>query len=294
MVQGGHNEGSDVPEGGTSGIQVEGPELRLVAPPIVCPGCGAKSVSGDTFCTACGHGLPAVPVPAASETAVIPVAAAEHTLVAPPPQGHHRFETSRGHSKIWGAVAVLGLAAVMASVAFAVLWRSQVSHAVRLEHKLDTTAAQLATTRSTLATTQSRLAATSALSARRRAVLLKARAVLTKVDPLLSSVDGVQQQAGSVQGQGSTLSGDAESLIQTTVTLVNYLVANGSDSDSTYVNALIDQANSELDAVRADEVLFASDTGAYDTASTTFGNKADAFSAAVRSLQTQLKGVAGP
>ena len=195
---------------------------------------------------------------------------------------------------MWAAVAVLAAAAVLATVAFAVLWRSQVSHSVRLQHKLDTTTAQLATTRSILATTQSRLAATSALSARRRAVLLKARAVLTKVDPLLSSVDGVQQQAGSVQGQGSTLSGDAESLIQTTVTLVNYLVANGSNSDSTYVNALIDQANSELDAVRADEVLFAGDTGAYDTASTTFGNKADAFSAAVRSLQTQLKGVAGP
>jgi hypothetical protein len=293
-VQGGHNEGSDAPDGGApTNIQVEVPELRLVSPPIVCPGCGAKAVTGDTFCTACGHGL-TVPDPAASVTAVLPVAPAEQTLIAPPPKGHHPVETSRRRSKIWATVGVLAVAAVLATVALAFLWRSQVSHSVRLQHKLDTTTAQLATTRSILASTQSRLAATSALSARRRAVLLKARAVLTKVDPLLSSVDGVQQQAGSVQGQGSTLSGDAESLIQTTVTLVNYLVANGSNSDSTYVNALIDQANSELDAVRADEVLFASDTGAYDTASTAFGNKADAFSAAVRSLQTQLKGVAGP
>jgi hypothetical protein len=190
-------------------------------------------------------------------------------------------------------VAVLSGLFLIGLIALGVLWHSERGHAARLQDRLNQATLTLRQTRVTLTSTRAKLAATNALSARRRTVLLKAQQVLKKVDPLLSSVDGVQQRAGDLQSQGTTMSDDAESLIQTTVTLVNYLVDWGSDADTAYVNGLIDEANSELNAVRADEVLFAGNTSDYDKARTVFGQHADAFSGAVRSLQQQLRGVAG-
>jgi hypothetical protein len=54
---------------------------------------------------------------------------------------------------------------------------------------------------------------------------------------------------------------------------------------------LLGQARNEVNSLTADESLFADAKSSYDTASTTFGGKADAFSTAVRNLQKQLQTV---
>ncbi len=190
------------------------------------------------------------------------------------------------------SLAVLGL---IGTAVFGALWAMQMQHAHRLSHQLASTQSRLHETQARLAETTHQLSVATALSTRRKAVLLQAQSVLSKVDPLLSSVDGVQRRAGDLQIQGNTLSGNAESLIQTTITLVNYLVqTNTAYVDYTYVNTLINDANSELDNVRADEVRFAAGDSRYNGASATFSHKADAYSAAVRTLQKQLRAVTGP
>jgi hypothetical protein len=189
---------------------------------------------------------------------------------------------------------VVTVLAVAAAAALAVLWRNEHSHADRLQRTLTATQASLTATRTSLTRTRAQLDATTAVANRRRTVLLQAKQVLLKVDPLLSSVDNLQSKAQTVQGDSGTLVGDAETLIQTTISLVNYLVATNTDAvDYTYVDGLISDANSELDSVRADETVMSVADGAYGSASTGFGNRADSFSASVRSLQKELNGVTG-
>lgn len=286
---------------------ISGPEPQLPSHRF-CGECGAQAAAADEiFCTSCGNTLPTYHGGAtATDTGVLPAVAptampltstgatAQTFVDRRPPLNPDQISATSTRTRLSAAVVVLTILVLAATVTFAVLWRSQASHAQMLHGRLDKATGQLVATRSTLASTEAKLAATTALSARRRAVLLQAQAVLKKVDPLLSSVDGVQQQAGNIRSGGSALSADAETLIGTIVTLVNYLVDWGSNADTAYVNELIDEANGELDTVRADELQFATDTGSYDKAGAAFGNKADAFSTAVRSLQTQLKrGTAG-
>lgn len=292
-----HSGGHGVPDSGavrdTPADVAAEPLLRLANLARSCGRCGAKAAAEDTFCTSCGSTLADAGDGATADTAVgASSVAVERTLVASPPLA---AEVSAPARRSWlvPALAVAAGLLLAAAVVLAVFWRDEARHASRVQQRLDATRSTLQQTRSSLASTRAKLRATSALSAKRRAVLVQAQTVLARVDPLLSSVDGVQQRAGDLQSQGTTMSTDAESLIQTTITLVNYLVDWGSSADVSYVNGLIDQANSELESVRADEVLFGGDTTTYSKASATFGQKADAFSSAVRSLQTQLKGAAG-
>lgn len=202
---------------------------------------------------------------------------------------------ARSGSRSLIVVSTLAVAAVALAATLGLFWQRERQHAHSLSTRVDVTRAQLHSTQSRLKLTEAKLAATKSLSEKRRGVLLKAKGVLAQVDPLLSSVDGVQARAGDLQRQGDALSGDAEGLIQTTITLVNYLVqTDASYIDNSYVNDLIDQANTQLDGVRADETLFAAGDARYSGASVTFGHKADAFSSAVRQLQQQLKGVVAP
>jgi hypothetical protein len=75
------------------------------------------------------------------------------------------------------------------------------------------------------------------------------------------------------------------------ITLGNYLIqTDPSYIDRTYLQGLINDANYQLSIVRDDEASLGVADGEYNSATSGFGNKADAFASSVRSLQKQLKG----
>jgi hypothetical protein len=190
-----------------------------------------------------------------------------------------------------GALAAAALG-VVGTLAFGVLWHVQTGHTQRVQTSLAMTQAELARVQTRLTVTKARLQSVTSLAEKRRAVLLEAQNVLTKVDPLLSSVDGIQNQAGVLTNQGDAIASDADTLMGTMATLASYLIQTDTAYvDYTYVESVIGDVRTELDTLRADESLFGSANSRYDGASTKFGNKANAFSTAVRGLQKQLKAV---
>lgn len=268
-------------------------EIRPIENLKVCPSCLVANASTDTFCTACGTPLTeAAPAEeAATEIRDAWPAEPEHTAIQPPLPAPPPATAHPRRSRLLTAALVVCAAGF---VAFAVLWQMQRSHAHTLARSLAATKVSLASTRASLHATQTKLQSASALSEKRRVVLLQAKDVLSKVDPLLSSVDTIQNKAGAVGDQGSTLSGDAETFIGTVADLVNYMLnTNAAYYDYGYINQAIDNANAELDTIRADEAGLSGDSSAYGTASNGFSNKASAFTQSVRTLQKQLNGVAG-
>jgi hypothetical protein len=283
-------------------------ELRPIESLRVCPTCLVSNSANDVYCTGCGIPLsadapgdsaeadpddttagvtPSLPAPLPAEHAVT---LSHMTFATPVPLQHAPL--SRSQRWLVVLAGVLAVAAAAGAVAFALLWRSQSQHVERVQARLETTQGDLSRVETSLAKTQSNLTAVTSLAEKRRSVLVRTRDVLAQVDPLLSSVDAIQNKASDVRAQGDALSADADSLISTLATLVNYLVDTDADYvDWYYVGDLIDDANGELDSVRADETLFAADDASYNTASTRFGHKADDFSASVRLLQRQLKNV---
>lgn len=274
-------------------------ELRPIDNLRVCPACLVANSAQDDFCTACGTGLVA---PAgfddghrADESRAAATENAEATrpaAVAPidPYPNPGNPPKSRRWPVVLGAVAaVSGLAGAMA---FAILWHSEVNHAGRLLHRLDAATKSLHVVRSELATTQARLAATSALSARRRAVLLQAQTVLTKVDPLLSDADGIKLITAQIQSARDQFASDSAQMTSDLLELENY-EANPQNYPGVDQWALVNQVNGELETVRSDYYSLTSTDSSFSGASTKFGEHADAFTTAVRTLQGQLRKVAG-
>ncbi len=283
-------------------------ELRPIASRGVCPACFVSNSASDVYCTGCGTTLSAdaprdsgvadpdgtaagvtlpLPAPLPAEHAV----KLSNTAVETPVRPQH---AATSQSQRWPLllVGLLAVAAAAGAVAFALLWRSQSRHVDRVQARLEATQNDLSRVETSLTKTRANLTAVTSLAEKRRSVLVRTRDVLAQVDPLLSSVDAIQKKASDVRAQGDALSADADSLISTLATLVNYLVDTDADYvDWYYVGDLIDDANGELDSVRADETLFTADDASYNTASTRFGHKADDFSASVRLLQRQLKNV---
>lgn len=274
-------------------------EIRPVESLKVCPACLVSSSADNTFCTTCGTQLTtseaaALPEPATEVIEPVPPQI-EHTAVIPP-QPLPAPVAAAPKGRRWPLVVSLItlVLALAAAAGLAVLWQKESHRVHTLSRNLAATQASLHTTKATLKKTQASLASTQALSAKRRAVLLQAQDVLTKVDPLLSSVDNIQNKASAVVTQGSTLSGDSETFISTVSDLVNYMVdTNAAYYDYSYISQQIDSANSELDTIRADEGIFSDNTTAERNASDAFGTKASAFTQSVRTLQKQLKQVAG-
>jgi len=284
-------------------------EIRSMENLGVCPHCLTSNTAADDFCTACGAALSPsaeqdttgiitpenTPEQAADQPAgaSLPPRIDADTLITAAPA----IASLAAAGRRWPLVAasIIAIAGIAAGVAFAVLWRSQVNHVTHVEQQLDQTQQQLRVASTNLGTTRANLSATTALASRRRAVLVKAQNVLATVDPLLSSVDDIQSKASSIQTQRDVFTSDSNTLTSTMITLANYVIQNNSASiDSVYLQSLIDQANSELGTVQADQANLGSADSGYTAASTGFGIKANAFSTAVRSLQRQLKTVTGP
>ena len=261
----------------------------------VCPACGAANISSDAYCTACGAAVPSGSPEEGTVEFGRPVARLAPVAVLPSTHANARPRRSR----LAIVLALAATAALGAAVVLAVLWHAQTQQATRLQHQLDRTTAQLTATRSKLAatrselvTTESKLAATRRLSARRGAVLVKAEAVLKKVDPLLSDADGIKQITSEIQTARDTFAADSTQMTSDLIALENY-EANPQDYPTIDEFALVDQVTAELDTVRSDYAALTSSDGDFSDASTSFGNHADAFTNAVRSLQTQLNAVAG-
>jgi hypothetical protein len=297
-----------VGEGSTEAVTVvDVVELRPVGELLVCASCLVSNSAADAFCTACGSPLRPVVTAEDDRSAeppyevsdivrtgwldadVAPSVTQTTQVLAPEPMTASR-------SRRWPLLlaVLLGVAALAAAVIFGLLWRSATSHASHTEAKLDVSQANLRTTAAALRDTSAKLAAVTSLSDRRKAVLLQAQDVLAKVDPLLSSVDDIQGKATAIQAQRDIFTGDSDTLTQTMITLGNYVIqTDPAYIDQTYLQQLIDSANSELATVRTDEANLSGSDSGYTTASSGFGNKANAFSASVRSLQKQLKTTAG-
>jgi uncharacterized protein YoxC len=188
-------------------------------------------------------------------------------------------------------LAILAVAGAAIALTFVILWQSQSQRAARLQVTLNSTRADLAQMRIALQSTQERLSSTTSLANKRRAVLLQAQDVLGKVDSLLSSVDNIQSRARDIQSQRDRFTADSDTLTSTMITLGNYLIRTDPGYiDGTYLQGLIDDANYELSSVREDEASLGAADSQYNSASSGFGAKADAFSSSVRGLQKQLKG----
>jgi hypothetical protein len=267
----------------------------------ICPNCLVSNAHDDRFCTACGTQLPRVEEVSETEDAgrqdedaPEPAGVSSPILISPPvprsafaPARSPGWQLSGG--KLAATLAVVA-AAFAALVALAALWQTERNHANELQAHLSQSRLELASTKTKLAATKARLSSATSLSDKRRAVLLQAQDVVAKVDPLLSSVDNIQARAGNLASQGSTLAGDADSFISTVTDLVNYLVhSSGGYVDYNWVGQQIDTANSQLTTLSYDESSLSSGDSSYENASKSFGVKADAFSASVRSLQKQLK-----
>lgn len=286
-------------------------ELRPVEILRVCQACLVSNSAADAFCTACGASLHVVEQTANEQAEAVndgllaatqgkrPAVSAsspqvpEDTLVAATLSPAAAASTSRhGRSRIIVAtlLAAIGVASL---TVFAILWQSESDHATRLETRLDSSEAQLRATQSKLAATQTNLAATSSLSARRRLVLIRAQTVLTKVDPLLSDADGLKQITTQIQAARDAFAADSAQMTTDLLALENY-EANPQNYPAIDQSSLANQVNAELGLVRSDYTTLTSSDGSFSTASTTFGTHADAFTTAVRGLQKQLNGVAGP
>ena len=271
--------------------------LETTGERVRCGACGGDNTASDTFCSQCGAKLSRTPPRLFVRADLTEVDSP--TVVGPsrvpPPAGKALPSTSAPSRRSKVVVVSLGVglaAAVAGTLVFALLWHGAAGHATRLQRSLDATRATLATTRSKLTTTSAELRSTTALAEKRRAVLIQAQSVLTSVNPLLSSVDAIQNQSGNLQTDGVTLSGDANSLVGDLATALDYFANTDIYSfDVTYYGSLIDSANSDFAAMQSDETAFAADEAGDGTASTKFGNHADAFSEAVLELQRQLKGV---
>jgi len=288
-------------------------DLRPVGELKTCPVCLAGNAAGDAFCTFCGAALE-VALSAGAKEVDEALECESPTMrddSSPRPTGMHVVATrspvvalsagsplspvtDRGRSgrKLLRAGALVAGAAGL--IVFAVLWQLQSRHADHLARSLASTQATLAQTQATLAETKTRLTAATSLSERRRRVLVRAQDVLTKVDPLLSSVDNIQHKAGALGEQGSTVASDADAFIGTVADLVNYMVDTSPEYiDYGYVNQAIDEANSQLATIRADEATFGDNSSAYGDASSAFEARATAFTGSVRALQKQLHAAAG-
>jgi hypothetical protein len=282
---------------------------ELGEPGKACPSCGAANATTDRFCTTCGALMLGSP-PAGTASDDGSPGDAEATLVtaalsasdvgavgSAKPAVRAGDRPIDGRRRRWPirAISLLAVVATGTAVALGVLWHNETRHAHDLQASLDRTRATLTSTEAALTATRAQLSSITSLANKRRAVLLQAQNVLLKVDPLLSSVDGLQSKAGTVQVDGNGLTDDAETLIQTIITIANYLInTNTAYVDSAYVGGLIENANAELGTLRADELIFSGAQTDYGTASTEFGNRADGFSRAVLGLQKQLKKVTGP
>lgn len=282
-------------------------ELRPIGDLLVCASCLVSNSAADAFCTACG--LPLRPAVTADDdrsaessyevsdvvrTGWLAPDVASSVTQTSPVRAPEPITASRVRRWPLLLTVLIGVAALAAAVTFGLLWRSATSQASRTEATLDVSQANLHTTEGALRDATAKLAAVTSLSDRRKAVLLQAQDVLAKVDPLLSSVDDIQSKATAIQAQRDTFTGDSDTLTQTMITLGNYVIqTDPAYIDQTYLQQLIDSANSELATVRTDEANLSGSDNGYTTASSGFGNKADAFSASVRSLQKQLKTAAG-
>jgi hypothetical protein len=197
-----------------------------------------------------------------------------------------RFRSFRNPNR---AAIVVGLLGLAVALVLAILWQLQTDRTHHVQRSLAVTQAELEQTHTQLTKTKAHLRSVAAESERRRGVLLQTAVVLKQVDPLLSSVDGIQAQAGSMKDEGDAIASDAETLIGSMATLAEYLIRTDTAYvDYAYVTDLIDNIKTDLGGLRADESLFTGANSRYGSASAKFGNKADAFSAAVRDLQNQL------
>ena len=297
--------GDDSPEAAAAEGDVV--ELRPVGELLVCATCLVSNSATDAFCTACGTALRPAGIAEGDHIAesrldasgvtqtgwpaadALPAAAQTTQVLAREP-----VPVTRVRRWPLRLAVVIGVAALAAAVTFGLLWRSATAQVGRTEANLDVSQATLRTTEGTLRDTSAKLAAVTSVSDRRKTVLLQAQDVLAKVDPLLSSVDDIQSKATAIQAQRDTFTSDSDTLTQTMITLGNYVIqTDPSYIDQTYLQQLIDSANSELATVRVDEANLSGADSGYTTASSGFGNKANAFSASVRSLQKQLKTAAG-
>lgn len=291
-------------------------ELRPIENFRVCPACLVTNSADDLYCTACGAALagdpePREPVNAAPTNRPVeadsgsrvgtssptegswPAAVAEPVMPHPDVYLNRASELTRPVKRRWPLV-ILGIfaaAATAVALTFVFLWHSQSQRASRLETTLNATRADLAQMRIALQSTQERLLSTTSLADKRRTVLLQAQDVLGKVDSLLSSVDNIQARARDIQSQRDSFTADSDTLTSTMITLGNYLIRTDPGYiDGTYLQGLISDANYELSVVRDDEASLGAADGQYNSASSGFGTKADAFSSSVRNLQKQLKG----
>lgn len=303
-AQGHESESTD-----TAVVEGEVHEIRQISELRICPTCLVHNSAADQFCTACGASLAEAPTsePVPDEETVVPapspplptgdLATPDRALLMStdlPVVTARRAALGNLLRRKWPARTVVALI-VAAVVVFAVLWQLETRHARSLSASLRSTRTELTTVRGELQRTQAKLGAETSLSNRRRAVLEQAKHVLVNVDPLLSSVDNLQSKAGGVSDEGSAISADAESFISTVADLVNYLVqTDPAYLDYSYINSAIDNANSELSSIRADESGFGGATAAYSSSSSSFQTKATAFTDAVRSLQRQLNEAVRP
>lgn len=258
-----------------------------------CARCGSTNSLSDSFCSDCGAQLPGPAESDSNNTATVvnlPITPAVPDTVVPAlPVQPDRAKSRRSRRWPFYGLAAALIAALAAAVVFGLLWHNAAAQSTQLQQQLNATQATLARTNSLLATTTAQLRSTTALAAKRRAVLLRGKDVLSKVDPVLSSVDSIQNQSGSIQLDGETLSSDADNLTSALATALNYLANTDYESfDVSYYSGLLGTANGYFYSMKNDEASFAGAESGYNGASATFGNRANAFSAAVRQLQRQL------
>jgi hypothetical protein len=203
------------------------------------------------------------------------------TFARPPPSGARSW----GLRAALAASIVLGLAG---TATFGWLWHSQKTHGHLVTAQRDAARASLGTAQKRLALTIASLRATSALANQRKTVLLRAKKVLAKVDPLLSDADHIKQVASDIQAVRDTFARDSNQMTSDLIYLENY-EANPQNYPGVDQYGLIAQVNNELSTVRDDYAALTASDGTFSVASTTFGNHATAFTAAVRELQAELQ-----
>jgi hypothetical protein len=276
----------------TKTVQPSPGAVEQVGQLVLCGECGSSNTAADSFCSNCGKPLPP-PKEGAATLVSVPAAApsVDEPAELTPVMG---LQPTPRSSRPLYSVSLGLVAAAIGLAVLAFLWHSASVHATHVQHRLTASQRELVVTKARLAATAAQLDSTTALARRRRAVLVQAQKVLTKVDPLLSSVDGIQGQSTTVQGDGDALASDANNLVSALVAAANYLYyTSPTDFDPTTWSGLVGTVNGYFDSFKADETLFASAKSGYGSASTKFGNQADAFSSAVRRLQRELKSAVG-
>jgi hypothetical protein len=268
-------------------------ELRPVANLRVCPQCLVSNSGQDAFCTACGTPLITASGREAAAKAWDADRSAEASRVVSEIVEVPVVSTSRRRRWALIVVSVLAVVGLAATTLFALLWRSEIHHATRVEASLDANQSSLRAAQAALALTRGQLAATTSLAARRRAVLLQAAKVLKKVDPLLSDADNIKQITSQIQTARDTFASDSTQMTADLIYLENF-EANPQNYPGVDQASLVNQVNGELSTVRYDYAALTASDGTFSTATTTFGGHADAFTSAVRTLQKQLKSATGP